>query len=131
MNNPSIFTKIINGELPCHKVYEDEQTLAFLDIYSPVVGHMLVVPKKQVEFLWDLEEVDYRAVTVSAQKVAKRLREVLKVSYVGVKVVGVDVPHAHIHLIPFSDTLEYHKAGVENSEPDHESLAKLAKQLAF
>ncbi len=131
MNNPSIFTKIINGEIPCHKVYEDELTLAFLDIYSPVIGHTLVVPKKQVEFLWDLEDTDYQAVTISAQKVAKRLREVLGVPYVGVKVIGVDVPHAHIHLVPFSDTAEYHKAGIENSDPDHESLASLAKRLSF
>lgn len=129
--DPSIFTKIINGEIPCHKIYEDDLTLAFLDIYSPINGHTLVVPKNQVEFLWDLGDIDYQGVTASAQKVAKRLREVLGVPYVGVKVVGVDVPHAHIHLIPFSEILDYHKAGVENSEPDHEAFATLVKQLAF
>lgn len=131
MNNPSIFTKIINGEIPCYKIYEDELTLAFLDIYSDVEGHTLVVPKKQVEFLWDLDQTDYHAVTESAQKIARRLREVLGVLYVGEKVIGVDVPHAHIHLIPFTKTETYHKAGVVNIEPDHEALAALAKKLAF
>ncbi|MEO5499073.1 MAG: HIT domain-containing protein [Candidatus Saccharimonadales bacterium] len=131
MNNPSIFTKIIQGEIPCHKVYEDEQTMAFLDIYSEIEGHTLVISKKQVEFLWDLDQADYRAVTDTAQKVAKRLREVLEIPYVGVKVVGVDVPHAHIHLVPFTDVKTYHKAGVTNREPDHKELAELAKRLAF
>lgn len=132
MQEPSIFTKIIRGEIPCHKVYEDEQTLAFLDIYAVVEGHTLVVPKKQVEFLWDLDEADYQTVMDTTKKVAKRLREVLSVSYVGEKVVGVDVPHAHVHLIPFSDVATYHRAGVDNvTEPDHTKLAALAAKLAL
>jgi histidine triad (HIT) family protein len=128
---PSIFTKIIRGELPSHKVYEDERTLAFLDIYSPVAGHTLVIPKTQVEFVWDLDPADYEAVMVTAQKVAKRLRDVLGVPYVGEKVVGVDVPHAHVHLIPFTSTSDFHQAGVENVEADHDALAAMAAKLAF
>lgn len=128
---PSIFTKIVRGEIPSHKVYEDERTLAFLDIYSPIEGHTLVIPKNQVEFVWDLSDEDYRAVTATAKKVAARLREVLEVPYVGEKVVGVDVPHAHVHLIPFRETSEFHRAGVENVEPDHDALAALAARLAF
>ena len=132
MNEPSIFTKIIRGEIPSHKIYEDDKTLAFLDIYAVVDGHTLVVPKRQVEFLWDLDDEDYRAVMATAQKVARRLREVLEVPYVGEKVVGVDVPHAHVHLIPFSETEQYHRAGRQNTtEPDHSALAELAKRLAF
>lgn len=131
MQEPSVFTKIITGEIPSHKLYEDDKTLAFLDIFSVIDGHTLVVPKVQVEFLWDLSDEDYAAVRDTAKKVALRLREVLGVRYVGEKVVGVDVPHAHIHLVPFSETTTYHKAGVENKEPDHDALAALAAKLAF
>jgi histidine triad (HIT) family protein len=132
MQEPSVFTKIIRGEIPCHKIYEDDKTLAFLDIYAVVEGHTLVIPKKQVEFVWDLESEDYRAVMETTQKVARRLRDVLGVPYVGEKVVGTDVPHAHVHLVPFATADEYHRSGQENSEhPDHEALAALAKRLAF
>ena len=127
----SIFTKIINGAIPSHKIYEDDRTFAFLDIYSPIEGHALVIPKTQVEFVWDLEDEEYRAVMETAKKVAHRLREVLDAPYIGEKVVGVDVPHAHVHLIPFTDAQEFHRAGAENVEPDHESLAALAARLAF
>lgn len=128
---PSIFTKIINGEIPSHKIYEDEKTLAFLDIYSPIPGHTLVITKTEVEFVWDLDEDDYQAITVTAQKVALRIREVLGVPYVGEKIVGVDVPHAHVHLVPFTETAQFHRAGMENVEPDHEALAAMAAKLAF
>lgn len=132
MQEPSIFTKIISGDIPSHKVYEDDSTLAFLDIYAVVEGHTLVIPKRQVEFLWDLEDEDYYAVMASAQKVAKRLRDVLGVPYVGEKVVGTDVPHAHVHLIPFTETSEYHRSGQDNAEePDHAALAALAARLVF
>lgn len=132
MQEPSIFSQIVSGDIPSHKIYEDEQTLAFLDIYAVVEGHTLVIPKKQVEFLWDLEDPEYQAVMVTAKKVARRLREVLDVPYVGEKVVGTDVPHAHVHLIPFSTTAQYHRAGQDNrSEPSHQELAALAAKLAF
>src|SRR5689334_21086022 len=98
----SIFTKIINGEIPCHKVYEDDKTLAFLDIHPVQPGHTLVIPKRQVEFVWDLDDEMYAAVMATTKKVARRLREVMSVPYVGEQVVGVDVPHAHVHLIPFT-----------------------------
>lgn len=132
MQEPSIFTKIVDGDIPSHKIYEDDKTLAFLDIYAVVEGHTLVIPKRQVEFLWDLKSEDYQAVMLTAQKVARRLREVLGVPYVGEKVIGVDVPHAHVHLIPFTTTDEYHRSGQDNAdEPDHEALAALASRLAF
>ena len=90
----SIFTKIIKGEIPAYKVYEDEHTFAFLDIHPLTEGHVLVIPKKQVEYIWDLEADDYQALMATVQKVGKHLREVLEAPYVGVEVVGVDVPHA-------------------------------------
>lgn len=127
----SIFTKIIKGEIPCHKVYEDEKTLAFLDIHPIQPGHTLVIPKKQVEFVWDLEETDYQAVMATAQKVALRLREVLRVPYVGEQVIGVDVPHAHVHLIPFAAVAQFKAAPDMSVEPDHAALAEMAARLAF
>lgn len=125
----SVFSKIVRGEIPSHKVYEDERVLAFLDIHPQVEGHILVIPKTQVEFLWDLEDVDYRAVTDAAKKIALHLRQVLGVPYVGIKVIGVDVPHAHIQLIPFTATAEYSRSGDMASEPDHAQLAELATRL--
>lgn len=131
MQEPSIFTKIVNGEIPSYKVYEDEHTLAFLDIYAVIHGHTLVIPKKQVEFVWDLDDETYRALMSSVKKVALRLRDVLGAKYVGEKVIGVDVPHAHVHLIPFNDTDDMRRANAENGEPDHEALKALAEKLYF
>lgn len=125
----SIFTKIINGEIPSHKIYEDDLTYAFLDIHPVQPGHALIVPKKQVEFLWDLPDADYQAVMATAKKLAAHLRTTLQVPYVGVKVIGVDVPHAHVHLIPFSTTDEYNIHPDMTTEPDHEALAKIAGRL--
>jgi len=127
----SIFTKIIKGEIPSHKVYEDDKTLAFLDINPTQPGHTLVIPKQQVEFLWDLEDEDYRALMMAAKKVAKRIREILGVKFVGVKVIGEEVPHAHIHLIPFNHASEYFERRPQAPEPDHAALAAMAKKLAF
>lgn len=127
----SLFTKIIRGEIPSHKVYEDDRTFAFLDIYPVQKGHLLVVPKAQVEFLWDLEDEDYQAVMATAKKLAVQLRDVLGVPYVGEKVVGTDVPHAHVHLIPFYESHQLHADQDFKSEPDHESLAELAKKLSL
>ncbi len=125
----SIFTKIIKGDIPSHKVYEDELTYAFLDIHPVAVGHTLVVPKRQVEFVWDLDPIDYAAVMATTQKVALHLRQVLKVPYVSARIVGVDVPHAHVQLIPFTDSAElaFHPDMV--AEPDHATLAALAEKI--
>lgn len=125
----SIFTKIIKGEIPSYKVYEDEKTYAFLDIHPNTPGHVLVVPKKQVEFLWDLEDVDYQAVMLTAKKIARHLREVLAVPYVGVKVIGVDVPHAHVHILPFETTAQYRATPDQAKAPDHEALKAMAEKV--
>ncbi|HSX45593.1 MAG TPA: HIT domain-containing protein [Candidatus Saccharimonadia bacterium] len=127
----SIFTKIIKGEIPSHKVYEDDKTFAFLDIHPAMPGHTLVVPKKQVEFLWDLDDEDYQAVMATCKKVARRIRDIMGYPYVGEMVVGVEVPHAHIHLYPFSTMEEFRRRPDPNAEPDHATLAEIAKKLAF
>lgn len=128
----SIFTKIIKGEIPSHQIYEDELTLAFLDIHPIQPGHTLVIPKNQVEFLWDLDDDLYQAVMATTKKVAKHIRSVLDVPHVGVKVIGVDVPHAHVHLVPFSTTAEYSNRPDLSGEPEDSAvLAEMAKKLSF
>lgn len=127
----TIFTKIIKGEIPCEKVYEDDLTLAFLDIHPVRPGHILVISKKQIEFVWDLPREDYLAVMETCQKIALRLREVLGVKYVGERVIGVDVPHAHVHMIPFNDSAELKVPQEMDAEPDFAALAAMAKKLAF
>ncbi len=127
----SIFTKIINGDIPSHKVYEDNMVYAFLDIRPIAPGHTLVVPKKQVEFVWDLDDATYQVLQESVKKIALHLRETLGVPYVGEQIIGVDVPHAHIHLIPFTVTMEYHNRPDPQGEPDHVALAEIATKVAF
>ena len=125
----SIFTKIIKGEIPAHKVYEDDRVLAFLDIHPVQPGHTLVIPKKQIEFVWDLDDDDYRAVMDATKKVARHMRDALGVRYVGEKVVGIDVPHAHVQLIPFNTVEEFRTPQDMESEPDHVALAAMAEKL--
>ncbi len=127
----SIFTKIVKGEIPSYKIYEDELTLAFLDIHPVQPGHTLIIPKKQIEFVWDLPDEDYRAVMATALKVARHLRDVLGVNYVGERIIGVDVPHAHVQLIPFNTPAEYHASQDMSAEPDHAMLEDMAKKLKF
>jgi histidine triad (HIT) family protein len=127
----SIFTKIIKGEIPCHKVYEDDKTFAFLDIHPTQPGHTLVIPKKQVWQLWDLGDEDYEAVMKTVKKTGLRIREVLKPERVGVQIMGLDVNHAHVHLVPFNAIEEFYHRPDMTSEPNHEELAKIAQKLAF
>jgi histidine triad (HIT) family protein len=127
----SIFTKIIRGEIPAYKVYEDDKTLAFLDIHPSQPGHTLVISKKQVEFIWDLPDDDYAAVMNVSKKVALHMRKVLGVKYIGERIVGVDVPHAHLHLIPFNTIEEYKMPQNKAAEPDFAALAAMAAKLTL
>ena len=127
--NETIFTKIINRELPSHTIYEYERVYAFLDIHPITPGHTLVIPKQPVEFLWDLDDADYKAVHDAAKKIARQLRTVLDVPYIGSKVIGVDVPHAHLHLVPFHTIEEYRNIPDMDAEPDHAALAELAAKI--
>lgn len=127
----SIFTKIIKGEIPSHKIYEDDHVFAFLDIHPITPGHVLVVSKVQVPFVWDLMDDEYNALMDSVKKIALHLRDALAVPYVGQQIIGVDVPHAHVHLIPFTTPAEYHNHPDPMAEPDHEALAAIAERLKF
>jgi histidine triad (HIT) family protein len=99
----SVFTKIINGEIPCYKIYEDEKTMAFLDINPETKGHTLVIPKAEVEKVYDLEPEDFDALMHTVKKLSIHMEKVLGKRIVW-KVVGTDVPHAHVHLMPLDDT---------------------------
>ena len=98
----SIFSKIIAGEIPCYKVAEDENFFAFLDINPVMPGHTLVVPKHEVDYIFDLEEDEYAGLAKFARRVARCMKQVIDCKKVGVVVLGLEVPHAHIHLIPIT-----------------------------
>jgi histidine triad (HIT) family protein len=98
----SIFSKIVAGEIPCYKVAEREDYLAFLDIFPLAKGHVLVVPKKEVDYLFDLDEANYAGLMLFAREVANAMGKVIPCKRVGVAVLGLEVPHAHIHLIPLN-----------------------------
>ena len=96
----SIFTKIIKGEIPCHKIEENEHFIAFLDIMPLKKGHTLVVPKVQVDYIFDLENQTLGDLMIFAKKVAKKIEAAIPCERIGVAVIGLEVPHAHVHLIP-------------------------------
>ena len=129
--NDSIFTKIVKDEIPCYKIYEDEFTLAFLDIHPVTQGHVLVIPKQQIEFVWDLPDDLYQAVMATSKKVALHMRATLPQKYVSERIVGIDIPHVHVQLIPFNESSELAFSPDMNAEPDHTSLAELAQKLAI
>lgn len=98
----SIFTKIVNGEIPCYKIAEDENYLVFLDVMPLAKGHTLVIPKKEVDLIFDLESEDFKNLWGFAQQVAKKVGAAMPCVRVGVAVIGLEVPHAHIHLVPMN-----------------------------
>ena len=121
---PSIFTKIVNGEIPCYKIYEDDKTLAFLDIHPETKGHTLVIPKNEVDKIYDLPDEDYEALMDTAKKLSKNMEKVLGARTLW-KVVGTDVPHAHIHLMPLDENWEYGKTLELTPDEFEEIRAKL------
>lgn len=99
----SIFTKIIKGEIPCYKIYEDDKVFAMLDIDPLADGHVLVIPKKQVDLIWDLDNETYQHLWFVAKKIAHKMQIELNPERVGSVIEGFGVPHAHIHLVPLYD----------------------------
>ena len=121
----SIFTKIINGEIPCYKVAEDDNFFAFLDINPNAKGHTLCVPKKEVNKIFDLDEKTFNGLMSFSRKVAKALEKVVECERIGMTVIGLEVPHVHVHLIPLTtmeDARFITKASLEKEE--FEALAK-------
>lgn len=117
----SIFTKIINGEIPAYKVAEDEKHLAFLDAMPLVDGHTLVIPKKETDVIFDLDTVDFKNLWAFAQFVAKKIEKAIPCERVAIAVVGLEVPHAHIHLIPINriSDMNFQNARLKLSEDEY------------
>lgn len=127
----SVFTKIIKGEIPCHKVYEDERTLAFMDINPIQPGMVLVIPKAQVDHFMDLEDNDYLALMATVKRIARKMREVFPDKRVGVQIEGLDVPHAHVKMFPIASAGEFRALPNTSTEPNHSALAQMAEQLTI
>lgn len=124
----SIFTKIVNGEIPCHKVAETPDYLAFLDISPLAKGHTLVIPKKETDYLFDIEDNLLAGLMLFAKRVAVALDKTIECKRVGVLVVGTEVPHAHIHLIPFQRESQINIGGKKLSFSQAE-LAEIAAEI--
>jgi len=122
----TIFSKIIRGEIPSYKVYEDEKNYAFLDINPETAGHVLVVPKVEVDKVYELDDEDYEALWRAVRKVARKMEGVLG-KRILIKVIGTDVPHAHVHLVPFD--AEWYSGRVAKMTP--EAMGEIAEKLAL
>ena len=125
----SIFSKIVNGDIPCYRVAEDDLFLAFLDVNPLVQGHVLVIPKQEVDYVFDLEDDLLAGLTLFAKKVAIKMKRVLPCDRIGVTVIGLEFPHAHIHLMPINSI-----ADMDFSKPkkkfDSAKLEKIAKSIS-
>lgn len=120
----SIFSKIIAGEIPAYKIYEDDKTFAFLDIHPETMGHTLVIPKKEVDKIYDLEDEDFKALMDTAKKLSRHMEKQLG-SRILWKVVGTDVPHAHVHLMPLDEKWQHGKTLEPTEEEFKEIQAKI------
>lgn len=127
----TIFTKIINGEIPCYKVAEDEHFLAFLDINPNAKGHTLVIPKKEENKIFDLDKNSYSNLMEFSRKVAIAIEKSVKCERVGMAVIGLEVPHVHVHLIPLNemDDIRFTKKVKLTSEEFIEAAKKIASNL--
>jgi len=121
----SIFTRIINGEIPSYKVAEDENYYAFLDIYPLAEGHTLVIPKKETDYIFDIEDEEYQGLFFFAKQVAAAMRKVIPCERIGIAVIGLEVPHAHIHLIPLKTIydIDFRKPKLQLSPEEFAAMA--------
>ena len=124
----SIFSKIVNGEIPAHVVAETTEFLAFLDVNPLVMGHVLVIPKKEIDYIFDMDDESYFGLTLFAKIVAQGVKEAFPCKKVGVAVIGLEVPHVHIHLIPMNavNDMNFSK---EKLKPSKEDLAEAAAKI--
>lgn len=125
----SIFTKIVNGEIPCHKIAESDDFLAFLDIFPLAKGHVLVIPKVETDSIFDVEENNYAKLWVFARQVAKAIEKSIPCKRVGVAVIGLEVPHAHIHLIPLQsvEDINFTRPKLKLAPEEFQSIAEKIK----
>ena len=124
----SIFSKIVQGEIPCHKIAEDDQFLAFLDVMPLVEGHTLVIPKQEIDYIFDLDPEVLAGLMKFAQRIAPAIKKAISCKRVGVAVIGLEVPHAHVHLVPLNRMLDINFSQ-EKLKLSQESLAKTAELI--
>lgn len=128
----TIFSKIVNGEIPCYKIAEDERFFAFMDINPVAIGHTLVIPKREDDYIFNLDDDEIGSMMVFAKKIAKALEKAVPCKRIGVAVIGLEVPHAHIHLIPISEEgdMDFKKEHVHMSEEEFREVQKrIVEQL--
>lgn len=125
---PSIFSRIVSGEIPCHKIAENNDFLAFLDVMPLVPGHVLVIPKKEVDYIFDIDAEEYQALWAFAAHVAKGLKKAVPCRRIGVAVIGLEVPHAHIHLVPMNEVGDINFTR-QKMKPTQEELAVMAEKI--
>ncbi|MCC7028429.1 MAG: HIT family protein [Saprospiraceae bacterium] len=124
----SIFSRIISGEIPCYKVAESESCIAFLDVNPLAKGHVLVVPKKEMDYIFDIDDELYLDLFVFAKKVAKAIQKIVPCTKIGMSVIGLEVPHAHIHLVPINNIRDLNFSGPRVSLKTSEFI-ELANQI--
>ena len=126
---PSIFSKIVSGDIPAFKVAEDENYVSFLDVFPLAEGHVLVIPKKETDYIFDLDSEEYLGLFSFAKKVAKAMDKIISCERIGVAVIGLEVPHAHIHLVPLHDVSDINFERPKLKFPDSEmkEIADLIK----
>lgn len=127
---PSIFTKIINGEIPCYKIAESQTCFAFLDINPLAKGHTLVVPKKEVDYIFDVDDELYSELMLFAKKVGRAIEKVVPCERIGMTVIGLEVPHAHVHLIPINGISDMNFAKPK-LDLGKDELAELAEKITI
>lgn len=126
----TIFSRIVAGEIPCHKIAEDDEFFAFLDINPVAVGHTLVIPKKEVDYIFDIDDPMLGRMMAFAKRVARALETAIECKRVGLAVMGLEVPHAHIHLIPITKESDMNFFG-KKKEMTQEELAAVAEKVRF
>ena len=121
----TIFSKIVNGEIPCYKVYEDDEFLAFLDVFPVSKGHVLVIPKKETDYIFDIEDQSYARMWQFAKKISKALKLSVSCERIGISVIGLEVSHAHIHLLPINslEDMNFSKPKMSFSKQELEEIA--------
>lgn len=125
----TIFTRIIKGEIPCYKIAEDERFFAFLDINPLMGGHTLVVPKKHTSYIFDMEDKELGEMMIFAKKVAKAVEQAIPCKRIGVAVIGLEVPHTHIHLVPISEENDINFRKASRPQFSKEEMQEMADKI--
>jgi histidine triad (HIT) family protein len=124
----SIFTRIVNGEIPAYKIAEDDQFFAFLDINPVATGHTLVIPKKEVDYIFNLDDALYSGLMLFSKKVAAAIEKAVPCKRIGISVIGLEVPHAHVHLIPLNSMRDINFS-LPKMNPSKEELSAVAEKI--